>query len=121
MNQLNKLDFTVYVKAANRYSFLNHIEQFKTKNESVTDLFTFYKDKAEQRDTETEKIKERVDRWIKEKSEIIPDKESWEIWRLAKLYDECKEDYENKDKHPDIKNNTLIEEVNTKLNPFDKH
>ena len=119
MNHLHKMEFTVYLKPAKKYSFFTHMEQFK--NEEISDLFIFHKDKVLRHDSEKQKIKERVDRWIKEKSDIIPDKESWEIWRLAKLYDECKEDYENKDKPPDIKNNTLIEEVNTKQNPFDKH
>ena len=119
MNHLNKIEFTVYLKPGKKYSFFSHMEQFK--NEEISDLFIFHKDKVMRIDSEKQKIKERVDRWIKEKSDIIPDKESWEIWRLEKLYDECKADYENKDKKSDLKNNTLIEEVNTKLNPFDKH
>ena len=56
---------------------------------------------------------------------MIPDKESWEIWRLAKLYDECKADYEKKEKKPYVKHNTLIHEVNYKNesipNPFDNN
>ena len=119
MNHLNKMEFTVYLKPAKKYSFINHMEQYK--NEEISDLFIFHKDKVVRRDSEKQKIKDRVDRWIKEKSDMIPDKESWEIWRLAKLYDECKADYENREKKPVIKHNTLIEEVGSKENPFDKH
>ena len=119
MNYLDKIEFTVYLKSAKKYSFFSHMEQFK--NEEISDLFIFCKDKVLRHDSEKQKIKECVDRWIKEKSDIIPDKESWEIWRLAKLYDECKADYENREKKPFIKHNTLIEEVGAKENPFDKH
>lgn len=119
MNHLKKMEFTVYLKPSDKYSFLRHIEQFK--NEELSDLFIFHNEKIIRHDSEKLKIKERVDRWLKEKSDIIPDKESWEIWRLAKLYDECKADYENREKKPFIKHNTLIEEMGTKENPFDKH
>ena len=122
MNHLNKIEFTVYLKSDKKYSFFNHMEQFK--KEDISDLFIFHKDKVVRHDSEKQKIKDRVDRWIKEKSDIIPDKESWEVWRLAKLYDECKADYEKKEKKPDVKHNTLIHEVNYKNestpNPFDK-
>jgi len=143
MNQLDKIDFTVYLRKGQRYNFLKYIEEYSDEG----DFFIFYKDKSEIIGGEKIKIKERVDRWIEEKSDIIPDKESWEIWRWAKLYDECKADYLKVEQAQQVQaqqvqaqqtqaqqiqaqqiqaqqtqaQQTQAQQIQVGINPFDKH
>lgn len=53
------------------------------------------------------------------KSDIVPDKESWEIWRWVKIYEECKYDYSqlSSKNFCEFLNNSINKRVNQ--NPFD--
>jgi hypothetical protein len=115
MNQLDKIDFTLYLRKGQKYKFLKYINDYSDEK----DLFIFYKDKEDIICDEKNKIKERVDRWINEKSDIVPDKESWEIWRWVKIYEECKYDYSqlSSKNFCEFLNNSINKRVNQ--NPFD--
>ena len=81
---------------------------------------------------EEKKVSDRIDRWLKVKDSVIPETDSFKIWRRVKILEECKYDFKvDNDKLKVEKegfgfgNKLLIEEIeNEKImtsNPFDLH
>ena len=81
---------------------------------------------------EEKKVSDRIDRWLKVKDSVIPETDSFKIWRRVKILEECKYDFKVDNEKLKVEkegfgfgNKLLIEEIenekNMTLNPFDLH
>ena len=81
---------------------------------------------------EEKKVSDRIDRWLKVKDSVIPETDSFKIWRRVKILEECKYDFKvDNEKLKEEKegfgfgNKLLIQEIenenNVTSNPFDLH
>ena len=79
---------------------------------------------------EEKKVSDRIDRWLKVKDSVIPETDSFKIWRRVKILEECKYDFKVDNEKLKVEkegfgfgNKLLIEEIenNVTSNPFDLH
>ena len=83
---------------------------------------------------EEKKVSDRIDRWLKVKDSVIPETDSFKIWRRVKILEECKYDFKvDNEKLKEEKegfgfgNKLLIQEIENEnenivtSNPFDLH
>ena len=81
---------------------------------------------------EEKKVSDRIDRWLKVKDSVIPETDSFKIWRRVKILEECKYDFKVDNEKLKVEkegfgfgNKLLIEEIenekNMISNPFDLH
>ena len=132
MEGLEKVRMNIYIKDSEKESFIEAIYNLSRERDFLHNNCFIITNNMREINEEEKKVSDRIDRWLKVKDSVIPERDSFKIWRRVKILEECKYDFKVDNEKLKVEkegfgfgNKLLIEEIenekNMTLNPFDLH
>ena len=132
MEGLEKVRMNIYIKDSEKQSFIEAIYNLSRERDFLHNNCFIITNNMPEISEEEKKVSDRIDRWLKVKDSVIPETDSFKIWRRVKILEECKYDFKVDNEKLKVEkegfgfgNKLLIEEIeNEKImtsNPFDLH
>ena len=132
MEGLEKVRMNIYIKDSEKEGFVEAIYNLSRERDFLHNNCFIITNNMPEINEEEKKVSDRIDRWLKVKDSVIPETDSFKIWRRVKILEECKYDFKVDNEKLKVEkegfgfgNKLLIEEIenekNMTSNPFDLH